>query len=125
MPKVPIKVNLPNIGEIEIFLTEEQVKKAMNDGQNILKGNVYNYIFTGGMATTNTDNGFTGKDVDWSSFFPEVSIEDIRDLSEKAETMEKTKQMAALSACRTITAALNSYFGENETGFVNILKNRK
>ena len=65
MEKMSLDVVLPELGQIEIIMNEEQMKKALNDGKDIFqkynsaialfnqKVKTEDYIYMGGMETKN------------------------------------------------------------------------
>ena len=129
MSKILMKINLPEIGEIEVLLTEDQMNKAIADGKNIFKEqqnypvNSDDFIYNGGMATEDTPGGFTNNDTDWDSFFPDISLQDIQDLTDKAIEQEEKTRKIAIAACSLITIALMSYMNLNsavDTGNVQV-----
>lgn len=119
MEYITRKINLPEIGSVEIKLTENQMNKAIAEGKNIFNESQNetvdpsNYIHGGGMATTDTPGGFTNNDVDWDSFFPDISLQDIKDLTNSAIEQEEKLRAAAIVACSLANIALASYMNKN------------
>ena len=114
-----MKINLPEIGDVEVLLTEDQAKKAVAEGKEIFKNtiekpvNTSDYIYNSNMATDNTPGGFTGNMTDWDSFFPDISLEEIEDLANDSIKQEKKIRAAAIATCSLITMALAEYMKNN------------
>lgn len=128
MSKVPVKFNLPELGEVEVLLTEDQAKKAIADGKKLYQEkaeegtDTSNYIYSGQpTTTTSSSNHFSSSDVDWNSFFPDISLEEIQELSANAVKHEEAIRKKAVAVCSLIKVALGSYMGgEDKVDFKNI-----
>ena len=118
MSKIPITIDVSEIGEFEVLLTEKQVKQAIIDGKEIFKledeelTDTSDYIYGMGATTKKTSGGFTENTIDWNSLFPNISLKDIKDLSDKAVEQEKETYEASRRACVLITMALSSYMNK-------------
>lgn len=127
MSKIPVKFNLPEIGEVEILLSEDQLNKTIADGKRLYQENtesgddMTDYIYNGSPATTTATSGAGLGDVDWNSFFPDIPMDEIKDLAEKSVSDEEGKRKKALAVCSLIRVALGSYMGgEKKIDFKNI-----
>ena len=118
MSKIPITIDVPEIGEFEVLLTEEQTKQAIIDGKEIFKledeemTDTSDYIYGINTVTKKTSGGFTDNTIDWNSFFPNLSLKDIKDLSDEAVVQEEEIYEASSRACTLITIALSSYMNK-------------
>jgi len=127
MTKVPVKFNLPEIGEVEILLSEDQLKKTLADGKRLYKENTESpestsdYVYSGSPTSTTTNAGNNLANIDWDSFFPDIPMDEIKELAEKAVSQKEETRKKALAVCSLIRIALGAYMGgESKIDFKNI-----
>lgn len=128
--KIPFTVEFPVIGKIDFLLSIEQVTKALNDGKEIIKNedktDTSNYIYRGGRhVTTDEPRGFTGNTVDWDSFFPDVTMDDIKSLSEKALQKEQEFSTLLIGSSDLVGIALSSYLNAGKIDVSKIIDSLK
>jgi len=125
--KKSLEINLPDIGKVEILLTEEQFEKAVADGKSkyvsvekakdsIVKENLSFYDrmkdIDGSRTTEDVKDGFVNNEKRWDELFPDISYEDISNTVEEARKIEETKRRNARIACSLIEIAFATYMGK-------------
>jgi len=126
--KKSLEINLPDIGKVEILLTEEQFEKAVADGRNkyisvekakdsIVKENLSFYDrmkeIDGNRTTEDVKDGFVNNERRWDELFPDISYEDISNTVEEAKKIEEKKRSNARIACSLIEIAFAAYLGKS------------
>jgi len=113
------KMDLPEIGKIEIGLTEDQLKQSLVKGKQISDVsraiNMDDYVYRDNdSVTSNTPGGMTGNAIDWASFYPKVTDAEIEELVQKAVSQVEIDFTFLRTISSLLTMALNSYIQKSK-----------
>jgi hypothetical protein len=107
-------LDLPEIGNIKISLTDDQFKKLLENGQKTLdppKKSMKDYVYRDGNPVLgNSKGGMTGNSFNWEKYFPEITKGDLDSLINAATEKETTNRKIATTLFSLLTAGLTSYF---------------
>lgn len=135
-----IVVETEDLGEFTVLLSDEQISIIAENGANYLDNLKYqiigvsfqeeepesNYWMPENIGTDDIEYGFTNNEVDWSSYFPEISHREIEDLIADAERREMELRLATTSGLVFLSVGLTAALGGNplpaSVGFLQVIK---
>lgn len=135
-----IIVETEDLGEFVVLLSDEQISIIAENGADYLenvKDQIVNisyqdeepqssYWMPDQIGTEDTDDGFTGNEIDWTSYFPEISHKEIEDLIADAERREMELRLATTAGLVFLSVGLTAALGGNplpaSVGFVQVLE---
>ena len=129
--KKSITMILPEIGEVEVFLNEEQFDSAIEKGKKEYEKRIEDGISfferlqrirEKSNKTLENDDGFTNNKEDWKTYFPDISFETIFETVEEARKQEEDIRKKARIACSLIEIAFATYLGSSSIASVDRLK---
>jgi len=133
MEKKAIAIILPEIGEVEVLLTEEQFNISILKGKKYYDREVEDGISfherlrrirEKSNTTLETEGGFTNNKENWESFFPDISFETISNTVEEAREKEESLRENARIACSLIEIAFAAYIGGTVASAMEKLKSQ-
>lgn len=127
-----IKIVSEKIGEFEVVVNDNQLEKLMEEGAKTLdkikkeefeEGRKSRWRRPGDpFGSTDTEDGFTGNEVDWTKYFPEVSAQELDRLIKEALDHEKKIRAATNSALILIGVGISTALTGNPASALGLVK---
>lgn len=143
MPNInTILVETEDLGSFKVLLTDEQISILSENSANYLEkikeelledngSRRYDYIgsdywMPDRIGTDDIEDGFTNNKVDWTSYFPAVTDQQIEDLIQDARKRELEIRLATSTGLVFLSVGITAALGGNplatSAGFVQVIK---
>lgn len=112
-----IKVKIERLGEIEIALTDEQIGELILDGAKTLKNfekekeDEKEWYLPNHVGSEDSEDGFTGNKINWSSYFPNISNEELDEMINQVLKREEKVKNSGKIIIPIITAGISTLIG--------------
>lgn len=132
-----IIVETEDLGEFTVLLTDEQIEIIAENGADYLdnvKDQIVSvsfeeenpYWMPDSIGTEDVEDGFTNNQVDWTSYFPNITDREIEELIADAERREMELKLATTAGLVFLSVGLTAALGGNplpaSVGFVQVVK---